>query len=477
MTRDQDFTNWDKKEFEMLEEEIQTLLQTPIPIDPSFKKDLRAELLREHKRLYGKANTFKWRLPLGIVSGTAAALLLLSITTYFSQGDPPLNQAGLNGPANDLAWEEPAKQPGAGKENPNSTPPSTLSETEELSPQNERQPSNERQLAMEEDSDKQLETEVEEGAEGSSRPDSDGHGIAMTPSQADESPASGGKEHPQESGNDPETQPWQEDVPADREFVFSSSSITMSKVVPFQAEGALPSNIELKVSGEALPAEKQVFTFAQQLPYDLQQRQAMAQTLGLGDNEEATTRGFRYRGVDGSTLLFRTDGIPQMEYAYRGTLADQAASLDGEQLVKRAADFLRQLQVDVSDMSIKVHFSSDSDKWTVAFVPELAGAPNLAGMMTVTLKQGQVVEASIPLLKNVQAKPASFPLVSLTEVLQRVVLSEEYLIRPDEKVVITEAELVYYPFGKGILAPAYQLRGTEEKSGKLVQLIVSAVQE
>lgn len=479
MTKDQDFMHWDKREYEMLEEEMQTLLQSPVPLDPSFKRELRAELLREHQRLYGQMKPAKRRFPLGIVSGTAAALLLFSTAVYLSQSDGLLNRAGLDGSKKDLVLDQPAGEPrGIGHEGtvaeeggPDSTSPAKPSDPREPLP------SDEKQFAQAERSDERHATGSEARNGGSSAPVSEGHAPSKPSSPADVPPVSRGEKNPPASLDEPAAEPWQREVPVDREFVFSSSTITMSRVVPFRAEHALPSNIHLQVSEDALPREKQVFTYAEQLPYDIQQRQALAQALGLGDNEEATTRGFRYRGRDGSTLLFRTDGLPHMEYAYRGPLENRAASLDGEQQVEIAADFLQKLQISVAGMSIKVNSPSGATECAVSFVPELAGVPNLAGTMTVTLKQGQVVEASIPLLAQVQAKPAPYPLVSLTEVLQRVAMTEEYLIRPDEKVTITEAELVYYQFGKGMLEPAYQLRGVEEKSGKLVQLIASAVQE
>jgi len=137
---------------------------------------------------------------------------------------------------------------------------------------------------------------------------------------------------------------------------------------------------------------------------------------------------------------------------------------------------LKRIGIDVTGMNVQVETpSGEGDKRIVTFIPELAGAPNLAEAVTVHVQQGTVVEAKVPLLDHVQTKQRAVPLVPLSEALQRVVFAEEYFIHPDEKVVIDEAELVYYAFEDGTLAPAYQLRGVEEKSGKLIQMIVSAV--
>lgn len=283
MTKDRDHMSWDKREYEQLEEEMQTLLQSPVPLDPSFKQKLRAELLREHRRLYGEKRFFKRRFPLGIASGTAAALLLLSTTVYLAQGDRPLNQTGLDDSKKDLVWDQPAKEQGVAKNggsamdkgSTNHPPASETADPKAAFPDDQ-------QLAMDDHSDASLHTGNEVRKEGLSAPASDGHAISTPPSQADDPPASNehgissdSEKKPSLSEDEPANKSWEREVPVDREFVFSLSTITMSNVVPFRTENALPSNIRLKASWEALPREKQVYTFANQLPYDIQRRQRL----------------------------------------------------------------------------------------------------------------------------------------------------------------------------------------------------------
>lgn len=485
MKKDDGMSSNEKREMEQMEQleaEIQALLQSPVPMEPDFKARLRAELLREHRRLYGKQK-IRRRWPLGILSGTAAAALVLVMAgQMWPGGEPPLNQAEGEKGGKSFVWDHENPSPLS----PQPTTPSPAdddpaSEASEAatalkggSPADEpaTEPAAEPGMAARSDGDGNTGDGREEVERQAGREEAvageqpDGPAVALGPANggatAEEKPSAGSSSA---GAGAAATQPV-------REFVFSSSYITMSDVEPFRAD-TLPAHVELKVDESALPAEKPVYSFDDSLLPEKQQRQAIAQVLGLGQDEQVTAKGFRYRGADGSTLLFSVEGLPAMEYVYRGELDGQAGNRSA---AKQAQAFLKRIGIDVTGMNVQVETpSGEGDKRIVTFIPELAGAPNLAEAVTVHVQQGTVVEAKVPLLDHVQTKQRAVPLVPLSEALQRVVFAEEYFIHPDEKVVIDEAELVYYAFEDGTLAPAYQLRGVEEKSGKLIQMIVSAV--
>jgi hypothetical protein len=399
-------------------------------------------LLREHRRLYGKPPLAKWRWPFGIVSGTAAAALLLVFAGQFLQGEPPLHQAELDNGGNGLVWEQTGKPPVSEDEGPvtgirNHPEAADLTASDETEREGapasdsgnpaDARPADRALLAQDDaagGSGSGHEKTVASADDGgvSQNGNEDGQAVAMGPAKGQ----SGSDAEPQAPAGSTADAGPDEGKPV-REFVFSSSYITMSNVVPFRAD-TLPANVELNVDESALPAEKPVYAFAEQMPLDLQQRQAAAQALGLGDDEQVTTKGFRYRGADGSTLLFSTEGLPTMEYVYRGALSGSdgvgpgAVALENggndALWVERAKAFLKQIRVDVAGMTAQVQAPFEGDKWTVTFIPELAGAPNLAGAVTVHMKQGAVVEAKVPLLAHVKAKRGSTPLVPLPDVLR-----------------------------------------------------------
>lgn len=483
----------DKWDMEQLEAEIQALLHSPVPMDPDFKGRLRTELLQEHRRLYGRSSPPRWRWPFGIVSGTAAAALLFALAGSFWQGEAPLQQADLERGSNGFVWEQSGPSSltegngtAAGprphsdaEENIDDAAASDVAPVEDRNP--DRSPAGQGAVAQAHEDADGATAEPAPGREDAPVAGlHDGQAVAMGPVK--ETPKSGAK--PTSSEKAPSDAGVAETKPV-REFVFSSSSISMSSVAPLRAD-ALPANVELNVDESKFPAKKPVFGFDGHVGPDKQRRLAIAQALGLGDKEEVTAKGYRYRGADGSTLLFSNDGFPTMEYVYRGELSGQDGRVsiaanaekggtDGPWM-QQAEAFLQTVGVDVTSMKTRVQApSAGSDKWIITFIPELDGTPNLAEAVTVHMKQGTVVEARIPMLFHVHEKQPSEPLIPLTDALQRVVFSEEYLIHPDEKVVFREAELVYYAFGNDTLAPAYQLRGEEQQSGKRIQLIVSAV--
>jgi len=497
MRKEEWMNGGDKWEYEQLEAEIQALLQSPVPMKPEYKARLREDLLREHRRLYGKAPLAKWRWPLGIVSGTAAAALMLVFASQFLQGEHPFQQREMGNGGNGLVWEQTGQSPvseGEGSMGESGKPSSAGAELLDADEAARTEPvsDSEHPEDMGTDDNLLVQSDGNDGAgssaervmsaddgKGAQSGVEDGQAVAMSPAKGRSGTDNGAQtpDAPTEDSGSDSGKPI-------REFVFSSSYITMSSVVPFRAD-TLPANVELNVNGLAVPKEMPVYAYADHMPLDMQQRQAVAEALGLGDDEQATAKGFRYRGADGSTLLFAVDGIPFMEYVYRGDLpvsdgdVPESSSLsNGEnetQWVERAKDFLKQIRINTAEMKAQVQPPAEGDKWTVTFIPEMDGVPNLSGAVTVHMMRGTVVEAKVPLLVNLKEKSSSTPLIPLTDVLQRIVFSEEYFIQPDEKVVIREAELVFYAFGNGTLAPAYQLRGVEEKSGKYIQLIVSAV--
>lgn len=490
MRKDDGMSGNERWEMEQLEAEIQALLQSPVPMEPDFKERLRAELLREHRRFYGKPSLARWRWPFGIVSGTAAAALVLVLAgQLWPAGEPPLHQAEGDNHRNGLVWDQ--MSPSASNSHRAVPSPSDDGEEPEAFTASEDEssadvPATEPGMLARSG----LDSDTSDGREESGR--SAGHEEEAV-SEKPNGPAVA-MDSPKGSTGSNEKSPATDSGPTDvgpvptqpvREFVFSSSYITMSGVVPYRAD-TLPAHVELNVDESAFPAEKPIFDIEVQLLPDKQQRQAIAQALGFGHEEQVTAKGFRYRGEDGSTLLFSVEGLPTMEYVYRGELPQGAGNRsrasnsnngDQDRLWRQQAQaFLKRIGIDVTGMKVQMEVvSGEEDKRIITFIPELAGAPNLAEAVTVHMKQGTVIEAKVPLLSHVPAKQQVAPLVPLSEALQRVVFSEEYFIHPDEKVIIDEAKLVYYAFENGTLAPAYQLRGVEQKSGKFIQLIVSAV--